>query len=62
MYVCTKLMFQMQHTLELGDEIRLDSHAPYLKIFDPILPSHSHTGVPTHPVAAPSPVTSVIDA
>lgn len=24
-----------RHELELGDELRLDSHAPYLKIFDP---------------------------
>ena len=25
---------QKQHNLELGDEIRIDSHAPCLKIFD----------------------------
>jgi hypothetical protein len=25
-----------QHNLELGDEIRLDSHAPYVRLFDPI--------------------------
>lgn len=28
----------MQHNLELGDEVRLDSHAPYLRLFDPISP------------------------
>lgn len=25
--------------MELGDEIRLDSHAPYLRIFDPLHPT-----------------------
>jgi len=27
--------------LELGDEIRVDSHAPYLKIFDQLSPATS---------------------
>lgn len=26
----------MEHQLELGDEIKIDGHAPYLKLFDPI--------------------------
>ena len=26
-----------QHDLELGDEIKLDGHAPFLKIFDPVI-------------------------
>ena len=26
-----------QHELELGDEIKIDGHAPYLKIFDPVV-------------------------
>jgi hypothetical protein len=29
----------VQHNLELGDEIRLDSHAPYVRLFDPISPT-----------------------
>eukprot|EP01032_Pedospumella_encystans_P013176 gene13176-15187_t len=30
-----------KHNLELGDEIRVDSHAPYLKIFDQLSPASS---------------------
>ena len=27
----------LQHQLELGDEIKIDGHAPFLKIFDPVM-------------------------
>ena len=36
-----RTIFPLQHNLELGDEIRVDSHAPYLKIFDQLSPASS---------------------
>lgn len=36
-----------QHNLELGDEIRVDSHAPYLRIFDPVTPATAAAATPS---------------
>lgn len=43
---CATCLVFFQHNLELGDEIRLDSHAPYLRIFDPVTPATAAATTP----------------